>query len=714
MNINIKLDHNFTVAFNKLNTEGGELLSKLNGFSESQLSYTDFIDNFVDKNTVADASIDGNANVGAKDICSLLSEMNKPHLKLLAFNKIFYEMNKKWGFATANEWLRQEYNGAFYLHDAPTSTSVSYCYAYDLQELAEKGLYFIEGFNSQPPEHLETWTDFVGEFVSWTSNRTSGACGLPSFLVYSYYFWKKDCDSGHFIKSHEYYRDQEFQRIIYKLNQPYLRVNQSAFTNFSIFDESYLTELFGGKCFPDGSFMIDAIPEILEYQKRFMEVLGDIRAKNAMTFPVMTYSLLFNSEKRMAYTERHEFISKTADSVLSELTDKHFTGTPIPLATSLILNDKQLKGEFLTLVRDALKGKQEESELNEDELIEALLAERHFINEDYAKWCCKQNMRWGDSNFATFEDVTSISNCCRLASDIRNLGYFNSIGGSTLSVGSVKVNTVNLARIAYESGSKEQYLEILKSRIQLCLKCLDTIRNVIKRNSDKNLLPNYKKNVISMSNQYNTIGILGIFETLEKFDLIRKDEFGYHYYTDEAINFAKEILSTIHAESKKFREDNKCDYQINVEQVPAERAASILMAKDKQFYPNEKYTLPLYANQWIPLAVKTTIQEKARISAILDKACNGGSIAHINVATPFKSFDEAWEMLNMVAKAGVKYFAFCYRISVCESNHSFFGEVCPYCGKPKYTTVQRIVGFLVPEKNFSKERKEEYWMRYFF
>jgi len=43
----------------------------LNGFSEKQLNYTDFIDNFVDKNTVADASIDGNANVGTKDITSL-------------------------------------------------------------------------------------------------------------------------------------------------------------------------------------------------------------------------------------------------------------------------------------------------------------------------------------------------------------------------------------------------------------------------------------------------------------------------------------------------------------------------------------------------------------------------------------------------------------------------------------------------------------------
>ena len=94
MDINIKLNKNFTTAFNRMLAEYGDEMAKLNGFSDTQLSYTDFIDNFVDKQTVADASIDGNANAGTKDICSLEAEMSKPHSKLLAFNKIFYELQK--------------------------------------------------------------------------------------------------------------------------------------------------------------------------------------------------------------------------------------------------------------------------------------------------------------------------------------------------------------------------------------------------------------------------------------------------------------------------------------------------------------------------------------------------------------------------------------------------------------------------------------------
>lgn len=343
MDISIKLDRNFTTTFNRLRSTYGEELSKLNGFSNEQLSYTDFIDNFVDHTTVADASIDGNANVGHKDIVSMENEMSKPHSKLLGFNKIFYEIQKKYGFATAVDWLTNEWDGHFYLHDAYNTTYKPYCFAYDIEELVNRGLYFINDFNAQPPRHLITYTDFVAEFISWCCNRTSGAVGIPSFLIYSYFFWKKDVKSGYCMSDPAYYRDQEFQRIIYKLNQPFLRGGiQSAFTNFSIFDRPYLESLFGGKTFPDGTFIIDYVDDILEYQKDFMRILSKTRAENMMTFPVMTYALLRKDGK--------------------------------------------------------------------------------FVDEDYAKWCCRHNMAWADSNFFISDDINSLSNCCRLKSNIKDLG----------------------------------------------------------------------------------------------------------------------------------------------------------------------------------------------------------------------------------------------------------------------------------------------------
>lgn len=333
-----------------------------------------------------------------------------------------------------------------------------------------------------------------------------------------------------------------------------------------------------------------------------------------------------------------------------------------------------------------------------------------FVDEEFAKWCCEKNMAFADSNFFISDNVTSLSNCCRLVSSLDNLGYFNSIGGTALEVGSIKVNTINLARIAYEAKDKEEYLSILSDRVTLGLKVLDTVRSIIIRNIEKGLLPNYSKGLMNIKNQYLTTGILGIFETLQKFGFVRTDEFGYTYYTEEGEKFAKEILAKVNEAKDSF----ECESQKNVEQVPAERCAAVLMEKDRMFYPNEKYELPLYGNQWIPLGVKTTIQEKVKLSAMLDKACNGGSIAHINIDAPFNDFNTAWSLLNYIADAGVVYFAFNLRISACKNNHGFYGDVCPYCGEPVETTYQRIVGFLTPEKTYSKERKAEFRMRDWF
>lgn len=287
MNINIRLSKNFTTAYNKMQEEFGEEIAKINGFSDSQLSYTDFISNFIDESTVADASIDGNANVGQKDIVTLVNEMPKPHQKLLAFNKIYHELNKRYDFKTANLWLRNEWDGHLYMHDANTTSFIPYCFAYDLKDLAEKGLFFIDNFNAEPPQHLESFIDFVKEFVSYTCNRSSGAVGLPNVIPYMYYFWKKDVKDGYYLKTPEIYAKQQIQRFIYALNQPFLRGGtQSAFTNTSVFDREYLMALFGGSTFPDGSLMIDDIEGIMEFQKMYMECMSNIRSKNMMTFPV--------------------------------------------------------------------------------------------------------------------------------------------------------------------------------------------------------------------------------------------------------------------------------------------------------------------------------------------------------------------------------------------------------------------------------------------
>ena len=123
----------------------------------------------------------------------------------------------------ARKWLETEYNGGFYLHDAPSASKMSYCYAYDLTRLATEGLFFNHNYNTEPPNHLTTFVDDVIEFISYFCNRTSGAVGLPNLLIWTFYFWKKDCETGYVLRDPDYYIRQTFQKIIYRLNQPFLR-----------------------------------------------------------------------------------------------------------------------------------------------------------------------------------------------------------------------------------------------------------------------------------------------------------------------------------------------------------------------------------------------------------------------------------------------------------------------------------------------------------
>ena len=631
MNINIKTNKNFTTSFNKIIEKYGEEFEYLNGFHDTQMNYSDFIDGFVDKN-ISEITIDANANANNKDIASLLSEKGKSHDKLLAFNKIFYEMNKKYGLNDAREWLESEYSGAYYLHDAPSSTYKPYCYAYDLTRLATEGLFFLNNYNSQPPQHLTTYLDDVIEFVSYMCNRSSGAVGLPNLLIWSFYFWKKDCETNYCIKDKDYYLRQSFQKLIYRLNQPFLRVDQSSFTNVSIFDRNYIEGLFGGVEFPDDTLVVDYTDEIIEHQKIFMEVISEIRKENMFTFPVLTYSLLYKNNK--------------------------------------------------------------------------------FVDEPFARWCSDHNTEWNDSNFFISDNVATLSNCCHLLSDTSKLDAFiNSIGGTALSIGSVKVNTTNLMRIFYETGNNEvEYLKLLEHRIKLCCKTLDCIRHIIQRNIEKGLLPNYQNGGMEISKQYCTVGILGLFEVIKAFGYTITDEFGYTSYTDEGIGFASKIFEVIN----NIKDSFTTEYSLNVESVPAERCAIVLCAKDRTLFKPKTDTF-IYSNQWIPLTEKCTLSEKLKLSSILDKKCGGGAIAHINISNNFPNTDAAWDMLNKIAQAGVIYFAFNTKINECKNHHGFVGtDICPNCGEPVFDTYQRIVGFLVPSRNYSKDRYKEFTARQWY
>ena len=138
-----------------------------------------------------------------------------------------------------------------------------------------------------------------------------------------------------------------------------------------------------------------------------------------------------------------------------------------------------------------------------------------------------------------------------------------------MSVGSCRVSTINLVRIAYESKDEEglfdkrKYLKILRQRVLLDCKALASMRHVLQRNIEKGLLPNYQDGAVELDKQFCTIGGIGMYEVMDLFGFIRTDELGCKFYSEEAVEFATQILDTMNDVKDHF----ECDFTFNIEMI---------------------------------------------------------------------------------------------------------------------------------------------------
>lgn len=337
-----------------------------------------------------------------------------------------------------------------------------------------------------------------------------------------------------------------------------------------------------------------------------------------------------------------------------------------------------------------------------------LYQDGRFVDEDFARWCSEANMYWMDGNFFVGDSVTSLSSCCRLINDTTKLDAFiNSIGGTALQVGSVKVSTINLRRIALEAqGNEAKYLSILRDRALLNCKILDVQRSIIKRNIEKGLLPQYNFGLVELEKQYSTCGVTALYEALFDFGYINTDELGNRTYSNDADRFACTILDTVNQVKDAWGTEH--GYSLNQEAVPGETCNVKLAVEDSLLYPDAP-SYYIYGNQWIPMREQCTLAEKIRLGALLDKKCGGGQIMHANIENTFANAEQAWDLLNHIARSGVIYFAFNAKIKEDKHQHHWVGTTkCPVCGESATEEYSRIVGFLRPRSSFSKERAQEY------
>jgi len=247
----------------------------------------------LEKNSKKD---NGNANTRDRYMGILLKEFADPITKTENYRILYNKLYSIYGRGVADDFLLDDVVGIIYTHNSQNVVTKPYCFAYDFDVLVEKGAFFTDIFD-RPAQHLDSFIQHVIELVAVTCRETTGAVGMPALFPYMWYFWNKDVQSG-YTKDKFSYLKQHIQMLLYKLNGSEMRMNESAFTNVSCMDESYLETFFGDRVFPDGEPVISHIDEIVELECFFLECVNDILSNKVMTFPVITDCILFDEETK--------------------------------------------------------------------------------------------------------------------------------------------------------------------------------------------------------------------------------------------------------------------------------------------------------------------------------------------------------------------------------------------------------------------------------
>jgi len=511
-----------------------------------------------------------------------------------------------------------------------------YCWAFDMFDLLHTGLPFVKNYPSLPAKHSDTFLQHSIQLVQFAASQMVGATAIPNVLIVYAHLLKQDSLDPDYPIPHWKEQPELFRRYV-----------EQRFQEFVFALNQPLRQ--NQSCFTNIT-LFD-----MPFLTRLCEMYG---------------------------TDAHfaMFIQDLFLSTFEKLCDKQMTTFPVLTA--------QIK-----------------------------TSGGNIDDEEFFKKIVRYNLPFAHINIFSAEELTALSSCCRLINDVSDIikakstEHQNLIGGSSLKVGSTGVVTVNLARLALDTLNMygccmssdellEIYLKELDRRAEIAYK-INHVRRVIIEDGIKNrLMPLYDCGLISLKNQYSTLGFNGLYEAIEIMGVDPLSEHG------------EEVMNTILAKMEEVSNRAICTYgyRCNVEQIPAESTAIKFAQVDRYFYPNSNYKI--YSNQFIPLTTDTTVIERIVRQVSCEHHCTGGSILHINVEQ--RLTEEAMErLLRYAIKKGVRYFAVNYFIALCVNRHysATRADACPVCGAEIAERFTRVVGFLRPVSSWHKIRREEFYDR---
>jgi ribonucleoside-triphosphate reductase len=314
--------------------------------------------------------------------------------------------------------------------------------------------------------------------------------------------------------------------------------------------------------------------------------------------------------------------------------------------------------------------------------------------------------KYGIPYFANFvnsdmspEDARSM--CCRLRLDNRELrkrggGLF----GANPLTGSIGVVTINLPRIGFLAEDEEDYFSRLLELMETARQSLFIKRKALENYTENALYP-YSRVYLEdvkrhtgeyWKNHFNTIGIIGMHESLVNF-------IGVGITDDEGLEFAENVLKFMNEQLVRFQEEDGMLY--NLEATPAEGTSYRLAIKDKELYP-QIYTSgrekPYYTNSTqLPVNSNLSLFSALEHQDRLQTLYTGGTVFHTFIGESIDDFGSVKELVREIAYSfRLPYFTITPTFSVCPVHGYLKGEhrFCPKCKEERTNEILAEINVL--------------------
>ena len=613
-----------------------------------------FINNYINSDNTANATIDDNSNVSNHNIAVLNSEIHKEdnqevNLRMLRdmLQKLYPDFDYK--------QMDKDFNTIAYLHDSSSQIGMPYCVAITMYPFLLNGIKDLGGL-SVAPKNIDSFCGMFVNLVFAIASQFKGAVATPSMLLCMDYFLRKEwgenyfLDLGYVVTSDISKRKQTvqgqihqyFQQIVYSLMQPCgARGNQSVFWNLSIFDKPFFDTMYGDFYFPDGTR-----PNWLSFnwlQKDFLHWFNQERLKCILTFPVVSVCLIY---------QNGEFLDKE----LYEFTCKEYAEG----------------NSFFTYISDSA---------------------------DSLSSCCRLSSKIEKPQFnftnGQLSEMTGSKNVITLNLNRIIQDYFKT----------VDTNYFGASGTLYKDITEEdmhRFKEYLVDILDRIYKYQIAYNECLKYLKENKLLPVYDAGFIDMKKQYLTIGINGLNQAWEYLG-------GKCNKNKEYEDFCNLIFTTIKEQNQKHKTN---ELMFNTEFTPCESASIKLYNKDKK----DGYWVPKDTNLYASYIFKPNDPDISILDKIYLHGRNfcgdnldGGSAAHLNLDAHL-SVEQYRKLLKYAADVGCKYFTF--NIPNCECKDCGFiakqpFDRCPKCNSTNISLWDRVIGYLTEIKNWSKGRQIE-------